>query len=276
MNKFARILQRRLTYANVMSTIAVVAVMSGGVAFAALAKNSVGSTQVIDNSLTTRDLGVGSVGSAELGIGAVTAADLGANSVTSAKVQDESITSSDLLDGPASGIDADTLDGSHASAFQQRGATLECSAGDVISAIDASGTPTCVSNSTLPEAYITNGAATVSATTLPRDVVMSKQVPAGSYAVLFSGDAYNASATASDERGYNCVIELDGSNIGNVAGSILGLNDVTKPTTNHELFAITGAGTTASTATLALACIAPIGSVSISGNLVAVRVGSIS
>ena len=276
MNNLARAALRRLTYANVMSTIAVVAALSGGLAFAALAKNSVGSTQVIDNSLAARDLATSAVGSAELATGSVTAADLGANSVSSAKIEDDSITSSDLLDGPASGVDADTLDGSHASAFQQRGATLECNAGDVISAIDASGAPTCVSNTTLPAAYVTNGAGMVTATGEPRDVVISKQIPAGSYAIWFSGDAYNPSGMTGDERGYNCVVELDGSNVGNIAASILGLNDVVKPATNKELFSIVGTGTTATTATLALACIAPVGNVSINGHLVAVRVGSIS
>ena len=49
-------LRKRLTYANVMSSIAVFLVLGGGAAFAAgkLAKNSVGTKQLKNNAVTTR------------------------------------------------------------------------------------------------------------------------------------------------------------------------------------------------------------------------------
>lgn len=69
---------RRLTYANVVSTLAlVVALGGGGAAVAAgLAKNSVGSPQIKN--------------------GQVTAADLAGNSVTSAKIKDGQVTGKDV------------------------------------------------------------------------------------------------------------------------------------------------------------------------------------
>jgi hypothetical protein len=69
---------KRLTYANVMSTIAVFLVVGGGAAFAAnkLAKNSVGTKQLKNN--------------------AVTAAKVKANAITGAKVKNGSLTGSDI------------------------------------------------------------------------------------------------------------------------------------------------------------------------------------
>lgn len=79
---------KRLTYANVMSTIAVFLVVGGGAAFAAgkLAKNSVGSNQLKKNSVTA----------AKIKASAVTGAKLAANSVIGTNVQDGSLTGSDI------------------------------------------------------------------------------------------------------------------------------------------------------------------------------------
>ena len=51
-------LRKRLTYANVMSSIAVFLVLGGGAAFAAgkLAKNSVGTKQLKNNAVTTKKI----------------------------------------------------------------------------------------------------------------------------------------------------------------------------------------------------------------------------
>ncbi len=71
-------LRRRLTYANVMSSVAVFLVLAGGTAFAAakLGKNTVGTKQLKNN--------------------AVTAAKVKANAITGAKVKDGSLTGSDI------------------------------------------------------------------------------------------------------------------------------------------------------------------------------------
>ena len=76
-----RKLGNRLTYANVVSTCALVLAVGGGGAAvaAALGENTVGSPQVIDGSLKKKDLG--------------------ANSVTGAKIKDGTIGQTDLTNG---------------------------------------------------------------------------------------------------------------------------------------------------------------------------------
>jgi hypothetical protein len=77
-------IRRRLTYANVMSSIAIFLVLGGATAFAAsqLGKNSVGSKQIKKNAVTA----------AKIKKNAVTAAKIKANAVTGAKIKDGSIT----------------------------------------------------------------------------------------------------------------------------------------------------------------------------------------
>ena len=71
-------LLKRLTYANVMSSIAVFLVVAGGSALAAnqLAKNSVGSRQLKSNAVTT--------------------AKIKANAIIGAKVKNGSLSGSDI------------------------------------------------------------------------------------------------------------------------------------------------------------------------------------
>jgi hypothetical protein len=129
------LIRTRLTYANVMSTLAVFLVLGGGAAFAAthLGKNTVGAKQlkknavtgakikngainsakVADGSLTGADVADGSIGGADiansaintakLADGAVNNAKLGDNAVNSAKVQDKSLKGGDVADGSITG-----------------------------------------------------------------------------------------------------------------------------------------------------------------------------
>ncbi|HYZ29938.1 MAG TPA: hypothetical protein VE570_12830 [Thermoleophilaceae bacterium] len=80
-------IRRRLTFANVMSTIAVFCALGGG-AYAAvtLPKNSVGTKQLKKNAVVN----------GKLGKNAVTNAKLGNNAVTGAKVKDGSLTGADI------------------------------------------------------------------------------------------------------------------------------------------------------------------------------------
>jgi hypothetical protein len=80
-------LRKRLTYANVMSSIAVFLILGGASAFAAgqLAKNSVGKKQLKANAVTT--------------------AKLKKNAVTTAKIKDGAVTGAKILDGSLSGAD---------------------------------------------------------------------------------------------------------------------------------------------------------------------------
>lgn len=112
--------RKRLTYANVMSSLAVFLVIGGGVAFAAvnLPPNSVGTPQIKRNAVKTgkvafeaikagklsknavptnrvRDNAIATAKIADL---AVTADKLGNESVTSAKLADESVSTTKLAD----------------------------------------------------------------------------------------------------------------------------------------------------------------------------------
>ena len=79
---------KRLTYANVMSSIAVFLVLGGATAFAAshLGKNSVGSKQLKKNAVTA----------AKIKKNAVTGAKIKKGAVTGDKVKDGSVTGADI------------------------------------------------------------------------------------------------------------------------------------------------------------------------------------
>jgi hypothetical protein len=81
-------LRRKMTYANVASTVALVLALSGGVAYAA---NTIYSTDIVD--------------------GQVKRADIGASAVNSGKVGDNSLTGTDILESTLSGVNAQTLGG---------------------------------------------------------------------------------------------------------------------------------------------------------------------
>lgn len=80
-------IRKRLTYANVMSSIAVFLVLGGATAFAAsqLGKNSVGSKQLKKN--------------------AVTAAKIKGKAVTTSKIADKAVTGAKVADGSLTGTD---------------------------------------------------------------------------------------------------------------------------------------------------------------------------
>lgn len=89
-------IRKRLTYANVMSSIAVFLVLGGATALAAgLAKNSVGSKQLKKNAVTA----------AKIKKNAVTGAKIKANAVNGAKISDGSVTGAKVLDGSLTGSD---------------------------------------------------------------------------------------------------------------------------------------------------------------------------
>lgn len=144
-----KLIRKKLTYANVMSTIAVFLVLGGGAALAAthLAKNSVGAKQlkknavttakvkngaingakVADGSLTGTDVADGSIGTSDLADLAVNANKLAADSVDSGKVKDKSLKGNDVADdsltgtqideGTLKGVDAATLSGKSSTQF---------------------------------------------------------------------------------------------------------------------------------------------------------------
>ena len=108
-------IRKRLTYANVMSTIAVFFVVGGATAFAAteLAKNSVGAKQLKSNAVTSAKIKKeavtaakiknGAVGTSKLGAGSVISEKLGAGSVISEKLGAGSVISDKLGAGAVTG-----------------------------------------------------------------------------------------------------------------------------------------------------------------------------
>lgn len=86
-------LQKRLTYANVMSSIAVFLVL-GGAAFAAvqLPKNSVGTKQLKKNAVTTAKIKREAVAEGKIKNGAVTSSKLADGAVTTSKIVNDAVT----------------------------------------------------------------------------------------------------------------------------------------------------------------------------------------
>jgi hypothetical protein len=79
-------LRGRLTYANVMASLAVFLVLGGATAWAALGKNTVGTKQLKNNAVTAK----------KIKKNAVTGKKIKKNAVTGAKVKNGSLTGSDI------------------------------------------------------------------------------------------------------------------------------------------------------------------------------------
>jgi hypothetical protein len=94
-------IRKRLSYANVMSTIAVFLVVGGASALAAtqLAKNSVGSKQLKSNAVTSAKIKKEAVAAAKIKNGAVTNTKIANEAVTTEKLGNSSVTVGKLADG---------------------------------------------------------------------------------------------------------------------------------------------------------------------------------
>lgn len=94
-------LRSRLSYANVMSTIAVVLTLGGATAMAAvvLGPNSVGTRQLKKDAVTAAKIKDGAVGSDQIGAGAVGNTQLSDGGVSTGKLADGGVTTSKLADG---------------------------------------------------------------------------------------------------------------------------------------------------------------------------------
>lgn len=94
-------IRKRLTYSNVMSSIAVFLVVGGATALAAsgLAKKSVGTKQLKPNAVTTAKIKKNAVTAAKIKSNAVTEAKLPAGVVTEAKLANGAVTNGKLANG---------------------------------------------------------------------------------------------------------------------------------------------------------------------------------
>jgi hypothetical protein len=96
-------IRKRLTYANVMSSIAVFLVLGGATALAAgLAKNSVGSKQLKKNAVTAKKIKKNAVTTPKIKNGAVTAPKLAAGAVGNSALGAGSITGDKIAAGTIS------------------------------------------------------------------------------------------------------------------------------------------------------------------------------
>ncbi len=89
-------IRRRLTYSNVIASLALFIALGGAAVAAGLAKNSVGSKQLKANAVTAAKLKNGAVNSHKLAHGAVIAGKIGGNSIAAGNLQNGSVSSSKL------------------------------------------------------------------------------------------------------------------------------------------------------------------------------------
>ena len=89
---------QRLTYANVVSTLALTAALGTGGAYAA---NTISTGDIVDNQVTSAD-----VRDDDLGFGGLSAKDLGPGSVLTSELKDNSVLGADIQDGTVSHADA--------------------------------------------------------------------------------------------------------------------------------------------------------------------------
>lgn len=94
-------IRKRLTYANVMSSIAVFLVLGGATAVAAnqLGKNSVGTAQLKKNAVSTAKLKKNSVSTAKIKKNAIGAVKIKSGAVTGAKISDGAVSGAKISDG---------------------------------------------------------------------------------------------------------------------------------------------------------------------------------
>jgi hypothetical protein len=97
-----RELRRRLSYANVVSTLCLFLVVAGGTAYAA---NTVLSTDIVDGEVKTPDLANVAVTNAKVATNAVSAGKLASSAVTNGKIAGNAVTSGKVADGTLTGAD---------------------------------------------------------------------------------------------------------------------------------------------------------------------------
>jgi hypothetical protein len=91
-------IRKRLTYANVMSSIAVFLVIGGGAAFAAIGKNTVGTAQLKRNAVKTGKVGAEAIKAGKLAKNAIATNRLRDGVVSTDKIADQAVTGGKLAD----------------------------------------------------------------------------------------------------------------------------------------------------------------------------------
>lgn len=101
----------KLTFANVISCLALFVALGGLAVAAGLPKNSVGTKQLKKNAVTTAKINDGAVDAMKIQDGAVGATEIQNGVIGSAKIQDRAITGAQIADGSLTGaqVNASTL-----------------------------------------------------------------------------------------------------------------------------------------------------------------------
>ena len=92
-------LTERLTFANVMSVVAVFIAIGGGAYAAGLARDSVKSKQIAANAVKEPELGANAVTNPKIAANAVTNPKIAANAVTNPKIAGAAVTAAKIADG---------------------------------------------------------------------------------------------------------------------------------------------------------------------------------
>ena len=160
-------LRDRLTFANVVSLLALFVAL-GGTSVAAvslkrnavkgrhIANNAVTAPKVKDRSLTGQDFAPGQLPQGEKGDTGPPGADGAAGAAGPPGADGSPDTPNQILakltqvDGQGSGLDADLLDGLASTDLQRRGSATTCSGSDKVTGLAQTGNVTCAADNTTP------------------------------------------------------------------------------------------------------------------------------
>jgi hypothetical protein len=110
-------IRKRLTYANLMSSIAVFLVIGGATAFAAIGKNTVGTKQLKRNAVSAQKIKPEAVSKEKLRTNAVLTAAIANDAVTSQKIEDGAIVTGEIADSAVTAGKLETTERSQTIAF---------------------------------------------------------------------------------------------------------------------------------------------------------------
>lgn len=108
----ANALIKRLTYANVIATMALFVALGGGAYAVSVGKNSIGSKEIKNGEVKGKDIKNGQVKSSDLKNEGIKSGDLKAGSVGTDAVGDDSLTGSDVVESSLGEVPAATVAGS--------------------------------------------------------------------------------------------------------------------------------------------------------------------
>lgn len=126
-------IRKRLTYANVMSSLAVFLILGGATAFAAIKKvganeikaNSIKTGKIVKEAVTAGKIKTGAVTESRLADGAVTNAKIADNAVTTTKIADKAVTGAKINVGTLGTVpNAERVGGQSPSSFVARSELL--------------------------------------------------------------------------------------------------------------------------------------------------------